>query len=328
MDSDLIAVLRLYPSVARPSSPPEPLGNAGGLSGARLWRYRSGLGPLVARAWPHDGPTREALEEIHGWLAEAAPVGFVPVPVAGLDGRTLQSSGGRFWEVTPWMPGSADPDRPPLPAKVCSGFSALAAVHQRLAHHRTPGPSPGLLSRAREVGWLLGGGFAEVERAIARQPADPLTVLAARWVDTARRAAPRVHDDLARAAGVQVNRQPCLRDVRPDHILFSGDKVTGLVDFGAMGIDTVATDLSRLASEWIGSAPALRSAGFAAYVAVRPVAPSEAALIEVFERSAALLGAGHWVRWHFLEGRVFADPSAVARGLEKGIERLKTLEIG
>src|SRR6185437_2387218 len=119
------------------------------------------------------------------------------------------------------------------------------------------------------------------------------------------------------AAGATVDRQPCLRDVRPDHLLFTGERLTGLVDYGAMGVDTVAVDLARLMAEWLGRDRALRAGALDAYASVRPIDAAETALIDAFERSSALLGGGHWVRWHFLEGREFEDPSAVVRGLEK-----------
>jgi homoserine kinase type II len=53
---------------------------------------------------------------------------------------------------------------------------------------------------------------------------------------------------------------------------------------------------------------------------------SETALIAVFARSAAILGAGHWVRWHFVEGRTFDDPAAVSQGLTRCLERLEKLQ--
>src|SRR5262249_51246294 len=57
----LQAVLARYPAIARPCREPEVLGGSGGLSGARLWRYESGRGRLLARAWPPEGPDRERL---------------------------------------------------------------------------------------------------------------------------------------------------------------------------------------------------------------------------------------------------------------------------
>src|SRR3954452_17732458 len=92
----LRALLSRYPSVARPCREPEALGNAGGWSGARLWRYESGRGRLLARAWPPDGPTRETIVQIHRWLDQAAALGFVPVPLRALDGRTLHEQAGRL----------------------------------------------------------------------------------------------------------------------------------------------------------------------------------------------------------------------------------------
>src|SRR4051812_10986618 len=102
MIDDLRAVLASYPASARPLSDPEPLGNAGGASGARLWRLRAGMGPLVARAWPPDGPDRGAIEQIHRWLIEAGELGFLPIPLRDRDGRTLVGRGGRLWELAPW----------------------------------------------------------------------------------------------------------------------------------------------------------------------------------------------------------------------------------
>ncbi len=320
-------VLKLYPSIARPLGTPEGLGNAGGLSGSRLWRYQAGLGTLVARAWPSDGPPLALLETIHGWLAESALLAFVPVPVRGLDGRTLYEESGCFWEVTPWMPGGAETDRLPTHGQVRAGFEALAAFHQRLACHATRARSPGLQARRREVEWLLNDGLAVFRSTIDLQPGSRLAELARRWIEAASVEAPKILHSLQLEADRVIACQPCLRDVRPDHLLFTGDRLTGLVDFGAMGYETVAADLARLASEWLGRDRSLRALAFDAYHAIRPISAEETALIEVFEWSSALLGASHWIRWHFLEGRRFEDPSAVERGLEKGLDRLHPIKM-
>ena len=39
---------------------------------------------------------------------------------------------------------------------------------------------------------------------------------------------------------------PAIRDIHHDHVLFSGDQVTGLVDFGILRIDTPLADMARL----------------------------------------------------------------------------------
>ena len=317
-------VLSRYPSAVRPSAGPEPLGNAGGLSGSLLWRFRAGPRALVLRAWPADGPPRPALERVHAWLAEAGPLGFVPVPIAATDGRTLVGHAGRLWEVGPWLEGSPDLNRPPSPGHLKAGFAALAAFHQALSGHQEVGPSPGLLARLAEVDTWLSQGFRSLGDALDASD-DPRRLPARQWLDAARAFAPGVRSRLAEASRRDVVARPCLRDARPEHFLFVGERVAGLVDFGAMGLDSVATDLARLSAEWLGDDPAARRAAMDAYVSIRQLDANEARLIPVFEDSAALLTGGRWASWHFLEGRAFSDPSAVGRGLAKGVERLGRL---
>ncbi len=350
----LARLLAGYPALERPSAPPEPLGNAGGLSGARLWRYASGRGLLVARAWPPEGPNVAALERIHRWLRAAngpePGLGFLPVPLPALDGRTVHELGGRLWEVAPWLAGESergwepeDLAHPhPQPDRVRAGFAALGAFHQALNVDRTRGPSPGILNRLSELdGWLAGGlpglkflldrrwlpgSIANEAETGTGTENDPCRELARRWVERASELGPRLIEPLRRASGLSVALQPCLRDARPDHFLFEGSRLTGLVDFGAMGIETVAADLARLLTEWTGNDRTLRALALRAYDEVRPLEPVETALIDVFEDAAALLGAGRWIGWHFIEGRTFSDPRAVLRGIERGLKRLSMRE--
>ena len=119
--------------------------------------------------------------------------------------------------------------------------------------------------------------------------------------------------------------QPCLRDARPEHFLFEDDRVSGLVNFGAMGVDCVAGDLARLMGEWLNGDSAARALALAAYERIRPLDAAEAALIDAFASSSALLIGEHWIRWHYLEGRRFDDPAAVAQGIARGVAQLGRL---
>ncbi|HWE39782.1 MAG TPA: phosphotransferase [Isosphaeraceae bacterium] len=324
---DLRAVLDRYPAAARPMAAPEPLGNAGGLSGARLWRFEAGRGRLVTRAWPTAGPDGDRLDRIHHWLAAAGHLLFVPVPLPALDGRTWQAQGGRLWEVAPWLPGAPDLGRPPDPARLRSGFAALAALHRAWEPERTTGASPGLARRLAEIDAWLRGGFDDLDRALDRAGPDPCREPARRWLDLARRLAPRVGESIRPAAASILDLQPCLRDVRGEHLLFEGDRLTGLVDFGAMGVDAVAGDLARLLDDWVGPDPKARSEGLTAYAAIRPLDAAEHAAITAFEAGTALLLGGHWARWHFREGRAFDRPDAVPLGLARGLDRLSNFDI-
>jgi homoserine kinase type II len=319
---EILGRLDRYPASSRPIDEPESLGGAGGYSGARLWRYRSGQGPLVLRLWPPHGPGRDHLERVHRWLRAAGDLGFIPAPIADRSGRTLQESEAGFWELAPWMPGAPDVARPPTPIHLRSAFAAMAAFHLRLDGERVLGTSPGLGHRQATVAHLLGGGFDALERSI-RPATDATGPMALRWLERARAAAPRLIGPLRRAAGRVAPLQPCLRDARPEHFLFEGDRVTGLVDFGAMGVDCVAGDLARLLGEWAVVAPPDRAVALAAYGRIRPIDPDEAALIDAFAASSALLIGERWIRWHHVEHRRFDDPSAVARGIARGLAALE-----
>ena len=133
-------------------------------------------------------------------------------------------------------------------------------------------------------------------------------------------------DPLEQAAARIVPVQPCLRDARPEHFLFEGDRLSGLVDYGAMGVDSVAADLARLLGEWTCGDLAARREALDSYERVRPLGPSEASLIRVFESATALLIGERWLRWKYIEGRAFDDPNAVAKGLARSLSKLRRLE--
>jgi homoserine kinase type II len=179
-----------------------------------------------------------------------------------------------------------------------------------------------MAARLGEAEMLLVQEIARFEEAIHLRPTDASRNSALRWTALARRGLPAVIARLRREAPVPARLQPLLRDPRPDHFLFEGDRLTGLVDFGAMGVDSPSADLARLLTEWSGPDPSSRAEALDCYESIRPLDPSESARIEVFADSAAWLGPARWIRWHYLESRRFDDPDAVRLGLDRTIGRL------
>ena len=312
------AILALYPPTARPIGPTRPMGNAGGHSGASLWRYDAGLGPLVARAWPADGPDLGDAGVIHGWLARARHLPFVAAPIAATDGRTAVMASGRVWEIAPWLEGR--PVAAPSPEALRDGLRGLAAFHLALGGLATRGPSPGLTARLAELESLSAARGGRLDRALSGA-SGPLADLARRWLDGARAAAPAVADEIRPLAIAPTRLQPALRDARAEHLLFVGDRLAGLVDYAAMGVESVAADLARLLAGW---PTADRPAALDAYAAVGTLSVDDLARVSAFGRSAAILGGGRWAIWHFVEGRHFEDPGAVACGLAAGLSRLES----
>ena len=318
-------ILKYYPLLAQPDHEPKDLGNAGGLSGARFWRYQSALGALVLKRWPSPGTSFATLQRNHDWIRRASSLPFIPLPIPTADGSTFLEFLGHFWEVQPWMPGTPPSTELIIPTQVGLVFEALARFHGQLAEDSREEVSPGIAARLVEVNAWLNRDFLALEHAIANRPADQAVALAQDWLTLARPQAHRIAMLLQSVAGITLRSQPCLKDVRREHWLLEEGRVTGLVDFGAMDRDTVATDLSRLASDWLGDDHALRELALRSYASIRPTRPSEHELIEVFDQSRDLLLGGHWARWLLIERRDFEDPGAVIRGLSQGVQRVSRL---
>lgn len=324
MSSSLTHFLASYPAQARPTGPIEPLGNNGGLSGSLFWRYPAGNRLLAVRSWPLETVTETRLARLHAWLDQAEPLRLLPRIERDLHSRTFRKIDSRFHELMTWLPGQADTAIPPPLPRLTAAFSALAVVHQALARPTTQGPSPGLARRLAELKSLPAGWFDQLQTAVAHAGDPSCRPLASQHLALVARHLPEVLRLLETAAPIPTPLQPCLRDVRPSHFLFTGDSLTGLVDFGGMDIDNVATDLARLLSEWRLNETSLRAAALDAYHPIRPLEPAELALIPAFEASTALLGGCHWIQWHFLEARSLPIP-AVRDGLTRAINQITRL---
>ena len=234
-------------------------GNAGGHSGAMLWRYRGLAGELVLRAWPILGLSRAQLENIHEWLFLTAETGLTPVPLRDRSGRSLQEFEGTFWEITPWLRGTASAAIPPSVERLEAALGGMAAVHARLESKSTVGFSPGLRLRSQEVTNLISGGFDTIEAAIGQKLGSSTLARPARqWLALARAVAPALEVALRPWSRAVFRLQPCLRDARPEHFLFEENRLSGIVDFGAMGVDCVSGDLARLLGDWLDGDKALR----------------------------------------------------------------------
>ena len=195
-----------------------PLGTAGGYSGAAVWRGESPTGvPLFAlKAWP-PGVTPARLHEVHAAMARAA-LPFAPTVVP-----PIAEVGGRVWDVTSWMPGTAD--FATNPTRLAAAMAALAAIHRAWAATTLRiDVCPGVVRR-----------LTACDRALVTLGPPALTLVAARAAATLR---PWLHRPMP--------LQLCLRDVHADHVLYTHDRVTGVIDYGAVAVDHPAVDLARL----------------------------------------------------------------------------------
>ncbi|HYH65864.1 MAG TPA: phosphotransferase, partial [Urbifossiella sp.] len=108
--------------------------------------------------------------------------------------------------------------------------------------------------------------------------------------------------------------QPCLVDVWPEHVRFDGDRVVGLIDFGAVQTDHVAADLARLFGGFPG--PSSLPAAMAAYRAAggRCAEPDDFA--QLLADTGIACAAAAWV--------IRGGPPAAAARLHALLDRLSS----
>ena len=98
---------------------------------------------------------------------------------------------------------------------------------------------------------------------------------------------------IATCVDARVRLQPIMRDARREHFLFTEDRVTGLIDYGAMTIDTPAVDFARLLGEWSGEYPPAWEIG----LPTCQLPAAEAQLLTPLDRSGLVLSCANWLRW-------------------------------
>lgn len=331
--SELDAVLGRFGFEVGRGTPLDRVG--GGFSGADVWRVETAAGPCCLRRWPADGPDADRIRWIHVILRHAHAVGckFLPLPLEAADsGSTLIHHGERLWELSDWATGHADYAPEPSEAKLRSTIRAFATFHAATVNEpwasAVEESSPGIAERLARLDAGLASGLRDLRAADAPFDWRELAGRRDEYVALFAKGARIVRPQLVAALQHRRRLQPCVRDVRREHLLFVEDQLSGLVDFGAMQMEHPAIDVARIVAECAGDDEPLRDAALAEY---RSAAPSELAiaadpaLVQAFDGGNLLLSPGNWLRWILVENREFPDRSAVLQRFDALMVRLRRL---
>src|SRR5262245_60527200 len=254
LDAEARSVLSFYALDQRAVRQIEPLENAGGWSGSRLWRVTVGSGafhsaPIVAplsaprplvgtgipapllgerllclRRWPKEHPPKLDLAVNHGLLRRiAASLPIVAYPLTTPGGQTYIEHDGHLWELTDWRPGKADyhvnPNRTRLRAAMHSlaRFHELSALQSQSSNTSIP---RAFFDRWRLGREMVGGGLATIERALASPLGDEIDLRAGRLLDLARKGLQTLSQNqspVALEATAKLANFHVIRDVHHDH---------------------------------------------------------------------------------------------------------------
>jgi len=311
----------------------QSLGLQGGFSGAIVWRISMPNQDLCLRRWPQVHPTIDGLSSIHGLLQHIAQAGYrlAPVPLPTLAGQSFFLNEDHLWELAPWMPGEASFHKQPSYEKLASAMMTLADFHRAAENYSSAGngarvaPSPGLVSRLEILRSLQRGELEQLWKETRSAETSDLRELAFELLEGIGRPLDDVTNQLEAIATVPLPLQWCLRDVRHDHLLFTGEQVTGLIDFGAVAVDSVACDLARLIGSMVNDRADDWQKALEAYDQRRQLSIDERRAIAGFDAGGTICSATNWVRWLFVEGRSFPQIHALHDQLVWLRDRLASL---
>jgi homoserine kinase type II len=316
MDTVVLQVLARYPAVLVQGRL-EPLGNRGGFSGARLWQLMTPAGILCLRAAaPGERGEHVAWRHRLMALARAGGLHFVPAVLHTAEGTTFVEAQGRCWEVMEWLPGRAEYRRQPSRPRLEASARALALIHDAwrpVCQEKTV--CPAVLRRLELASSWQGP--------ISLEIAAPLRPLLERLQAVLRVWMPQLPGLLEPWQSRSCLVQPCLRDVWHDHLLFEGERLTGLVDYAAMDVDSVATDLARMLGSLVADDDAGWQIAVAVYREVRALSAEEEELARVLDQAGTVLGLLRWLRWLSSDQRSLGEPGAALERVEELLRRVE-----
>ena len=301
------------------------LGSAGGFSGAQIWKLICKKSEFCLRRWPSPHPDEQRLKWMHLVLVHAKNNGcpMVAAPIGARNGNLFVIQQNNFWEISKWMPGQADFLQNPTEKRLVNMMRTLAKFHLASAQVSLDfRKSENLISRIRQL-TELNSLLQRIQTSACLQIRHEIESFRQMVVSQGPRLAMPLFRDLQKFEDNLFPVQPIIRDVWHDHVLFTGDEVTGIVDFGAMQMDAVSLDIARLLGSTIGDESSRWSPAVAAYSDLRRLNETEIRLLPLLDKSAVLLGSVNWLKWIFVEGRTFENWPLVLTRIEYLKQRLK-----
>jgi Ser/Thr protein kinase RdoA (MazF antagonist) len=337
-DQAVLSVLRRWFADAEAATI-QPLGRGSGFSGARLWKVDHAGAHFVLRLWPPTTTSTCRLIRHQGLQQHLAARGApVPAPVLMLEGGISLTTSDRFtWSLSTWRPGVADYWTDPRPAKLRAAMIALAEAHVAAADYAQPdgrtergvGASRAMATRYKRLSEIDDVAMSEMYLGLNRCVDENEKALASEAVYLIESTAHVQRRALVPWLSAPFALQWRLGDVWHDHVLFTDDRVTGLIDLAAAGIDSPSTDVARLLGSLVGDDRERWRQGLDAYQSVRPLSDMERAAVDHFDRSGTVLSVANWVQWLWpmqpSAAPVIANRPAAIERLRRLVVRLRVL---
>jgi len=312
-----------------------------GFSGAIVERLEIAGQHFALRGWPQDAlPAARiiGLHHLQRFLYDRG-INQVSVPVMTAEGQSMIQHENRFWQLEPWMPGEANFLEQPSDAKLKSVMQLLARLHLAAGQHVSSSDaaqwfsishsasSPTIIERLLLVEQWSDTNPQTIRRLIDHKKIPETVKESLRQILTQFLPKVRmIQSELREMLTCESTLQPSLRDLWSDHVLFTDDRVTGLIDFGACRSENPMIDLSRLlGSYFIRDSDSYRKA-INWYDEIRPVSSAERKLFPVFDHSQRILAGLTWIEWLIFEGKQPEDWKSVQERLDQIVPRMQAVQ--
>lgn len=323
----------------------------GGLSSSRVWKIVTSSGSFSLKAWPCATWSSERLSTIHQHiqLLNDRPLNFIPRIQRSRFGQSLLESQGWLWEAMTWVDGKADLSGQVKVERRRAVAQAVAAVHQcwsRQAIQRQV--APGIIDRIHRLQKFqklspqlrrhatLSSQPTAQGNSVLSQPNtdDTLPFTLDRFTRDSSGQPADLHEltqrTIAHLSGGSADLlsrlerlcQPVelhfvMRDLHSEHVLYTADHVTGMIDFGAARVDEPLLDLVRLLAS---QSPLERDARYQTLefycqarseMALSAIEQDREVLFRrfaVLDHVSTLLSALQWMEWLVIQRMRFPVP--------------------
>ena len=304
-----------------------PLGTAGGFSGAMFWQVETIEATYCLRRYPKQSPTPQHLAWIHQVMLHAAANGCPQVEtiLKTMDDETFVSCDGYLWQLSQWMPGTANYHQEPTGKKLESAVDFLARFHLAAAQINLDfRQSDAIQQRLQLLNQFAASLALVLDRKTGINEIEFLHL--AEWLSqNGERLAASLTASLAEFESSILPIQPVIKDIWQDHIFFTGEAVSSVVDFGSLAMDTVSLDLSRMLGSMVGEDDNSWATAIENYAQIRALTKPERQIIPLLDKTGVLLGSLNWLTWIVVEERTFEDLASVKKRASHLLGRLTTI---
>jgi thiamine kinase-like enzyme len=288
-ESPPVAVLQAWgwPATVEVTSVPP------GFSGAAVWKVTTPTCSFALKRWQADfAPDWPRLLRLCG-ITRTKGFPLLAQPVLTSQHQPVFEHAAQRWSVTTWMPG--EPVSTPSDAQLQSALRRLAELHalwRRHEEHRVA-TSPAIQLKLERLQAWDEAALNEVKAKLGHEP------LFAQALALLKRHLPITMQRLSGWRNRPLALQCIVGDLWAEHVLFTGDQVTGLIDLATVRLDHPAHDVARLLGSYCQGDAARRALALSWY----PPQPDLEALVITLDEAGAVVAIGNWLRWLVLEDR-------------------------